>query len=301
MSVNSVDRDQQCGQGRDQKKAACLYVVATPIGNLGDISPRGVEVLQAVDYIAAEDTRHSGRLLGHFNITTPTIAYHDHSNVKRLEKIEELLRQGKSVALISDAGTPLISDPGYALVKSVRDQGIPVIPIPGACAMVAALSVAGLPSDRFVFEGFLPAKSSARQKRLSALAAEPRTLIFYESTHRLLDTLQDMIIAFGEARRGVMARELTKTFETVLSAPLGELRQRITADGNQQKGEFVLVVAGHKKPASESVLEPDVEQTMTVLLSELPIKQAAAIGAKLTGLKKRALYQWALERQSGST
>ena len=302
MSLPSNDQ-----YNNDQKKLGCLlgclYVVATPIGNLGDISQRAIETLQSVDYIAAEDTRHSRRLFSHFNISTPTIAYHDHSNVRRVQKIGELLQEGKSVALVSDAGTPLISDPGYQLVNYVRHLNISVVPIPGACAMVSALSIAGLPSDRFAFEGFLPAKPTARQVRLNAVMKEPRTLIFYESTHRLLESLKDMIAVFGGDRTAVIARELTKTFETVLSGPLSELLQRITDDVNQQKGEFVLIVSAYKKAVDETMVGETVvsefaEHTMQVLLGELPIKQAAAIGAKLTGLKKRVLYQWALGHKS---
>ena len=278
----------------DKKSHACLYIVATPIGNLEDISSRAIATLKSADYIAAEDTRHSGRLLAHFNITTPVIAYHDHSNAKRLQKISELLSEGKSVALISDAGTPLISDPGYQLVKEARGQQVQVVPIPGPCAIVAALSAAGIPSDRFVFEGFLPAKATARQTQLNALAQEPRTLIFYESTHRLLDSLSDMISVFGGERIATIARELTKTYETILSGSLAELLEVVSEDTNQQKGEFVLLVAGYKTSDEQRVINTEVEQTMRILLDELPIKQAAAIGAKLTGLKKRDLYQWAL-------
>jgi 16S rRNA (cytidine1402-2'-O)-methyltransferase len=274
-----------------------LYIVATPIGNLDDISSRALKTLSDVDYIAAEDTRHTARLLGHFNITTPLIAYHDHSDQKRLQKISDFLLQGKSIALVSDAGTPLISDPGYQLVKQVRAQKIPIVPIPGACAMVAALSVSGLPSDRFIFEGFLPAKSTARKARLADVSREVRTLIFYESTHRLLDSLKDMLDTFGADRIAVIARELTKTYETVHFGRLSELLEISTQDLNQQKGEFVILVSGYQQKTEELSIGAEVEQTMNVLLKELSIKQAAAIGAKLTGLKKRDLYQWALDHK----
>lgn len=273
----------------------CLYVVATPIGNLGDISARAINILKTVDYVAAEDTRHSARLFEHFNITTPLIAYHDHSDTKRLEKIHRFLAEGKTVALVSDAGTPLVSDPGYQLVKSAREQGIPVSPVPGASAMVAALSVAGLPSDRFIFEGFLPTKPTARQLYLTRVSREPRTLIFYESTHRLLDSLADMLAIFGVDRQAVIAREMTKTYETISHGTLEALLRFSNQDNNQQRGEFVVLVAGYKKRDDEKVIDAKAEQTMQVLLKELSVKQAAAIGAKLTGLKKRDLYQWALD------
>ena len=274
-----------------------LYVVATPIGNLGDISARALETLARVDYIAAEDTRHTARLLAHFNIATPLIAYHDHSDEKRLHTISAYIAQGQSVALVSDAGTPLISDPGYQLVKHLRTQNMPVIPIPGACALVAALSVAGLPSDRFAFEGFLPAKANARRAQLQSLAKEPRTLIFYESTHRLLDSLHDMAVAFGTERMAVIARELTKTYETIRLGSLSELHTIASQDTNQQKGEFVIMVNAYTLSNAVTSIDTAVEQTMLVLLKELPIKQAASIGAKLTGLKKRDLYQWALAQK----
>ncbi len=275
-----------------------LYIVATPIGNFGDMTQRAIDTLQHVDYIAAEDTRHSARLLNHFNITTPQIAYHDHSDEKRLQKIMQLLLEGQSIALISDAGTPLISDPGYQLVKLVREQSIQVIPIPGVCAMVTALSVAGLPSDRFIFEGFLPAKQNARRAYLESLSRESRTLIFYESTHRLLDSLQDMKNIFGDERKAVIARELTKTYETILDGALQDLVITVTEDLNQQRGEFVILVGGYKKSDEFSSIDESVIQTMKILLDELPIKQASAIAAKLTGLKKRDLYQWALDNKS---
>jgi 16S rRNA (cytidine1402-2'-O)-methyltransferase len=277
--------------------AGKLYIVATPIGNLGDITYRAVEILRQVDYIAAEDTRHSGRLLQHFNITTPQIAYHDHSDAKRVQKISDLLHEGKSVALISDAGTPLISDPGYPLVTQMRDQQIDVVPIPGPCAFIAALSASGLPSDHFSFDGFLPAKSSARLSVLAALRHETRTLIFYESTHRLLDSLQDMVTVMGEERHAVIARELTKTYETILSGTLTELLDRVEQDPNQQRGEFVILVGGYKPDPNTLTLGSDAETTMAVLLESLPLKQAAAIAARLTGLKKRDLYQWALDQK----
>lgn len=280
--------DQQAGE---------LYIVATPIGNLDDITQRAISTLKSVDFIAAEDTRHSARLLQHFSITTPMMAYHEHSDVRRLEKITQLLANGKSIALISDAGTPLISDPGYQLVKTVRQQGINVVPIPGVCAIVTALSVAGLPSDRFVFEGFMPSKKTARCQYLTGLVREERTLIFYESSHRILQSITDMKDILGGDRIAVVARELTKTFETVLDGSLQALADTITADANQQRGEFVVIVSGYKKSDEFVSIDESVITMMKALLEELPIKKAAAICAKLTGLNKRDLYQWALEQK----
>ena len=273
-----------------------LYVVATPIGNLDDMVPRAVAVLQSVDHIAAEDTRNSARLLKHFAIDTPLIAYHDHSDEHRRKHLVDMLAEGKSIALISDAGTPLISDPGYQLVRCARRIGANVIPIPGACALITALSASGLPSDRFIFEGFLPAKSHARQQLLKQLALEPRTLIFYESTHRLLAGLEDMKKIFGGNRTVVLARELTKHFETIIEGPLEVLINRLQTDNNQQKGEIVLLVKGYEKLQQIDELDRQAEQTLSTLLEELPVKQAVKIAAKLTGVKKRSLYQWAVHR-----
>lgn len=273
-----------------------LYVVATPIGNLGDMVPRAVETLQTVALIAAEDTRHSSRLLSHFAIKTPCIAYHDHSDDSRVDQLVAKMQAGESVALISDAGTPLVSDPGYRLVRSARQAGIQVVPIPGACAMIAALSAAGLPSDRFAFEGFLPAKQIARCTQLQSLAADSRTLIFYEAPHRILETLQDMVQVFGPEREVVIAREITKTFETIKGDSVAALVDWVAADSNQQRGEIVLLVHGAPKQENE-MLTPEQIHIMKVLLDELPVKQAASIGAKLTGLKKNFLYDWALHQE----
>lgn len=273
----------------------CLYIVATPIGNLGDITARAIDTLNSVACIAAEDTRHSARLLQHFNITTPVLAYHDHSDERRTQQILARLQQGESVALISDAGTPLISDPGYALVKLAREQGISVSPIPGPCALIAALTVAGIPSDRFSFEGFLPAKVTARNALLQKLAKVTQTLIFYESPHRLLESLASLSQVFGPEREAVIAREITKTYETITRGTLGELLAMTQADSNQQKGEFVLIIRGCTKTAETQGITDEAETIMRVLLEELSTKQAAGLAAKLTGLKKRDLYQWALD------
>ncbi|WP_439134215.1 16S rRNA (cytidine(1402)-2'-O)-methyltransferase [Pseudomaricurvus sp.] len=274
-----------------------LYVVATPIGNLGDMVPRAVEILQTVDVIAAEDTRHSARLLDHFHISTPLVAYHDHTDERQVEALINRIKGGESMGLISDAGTPLVSDPGYRLVRRAREEGIRVIPIPGACAMIAALSASGLPSDRFSFEGFLPPKSGQRLNRLQPLAAEERTLIFYEAPHRIQDCLADMATIFGVDREAVMAREITKTFETIRGGSLEELVEFVASDHNQRKGEMVVMVRGKPKPAQDQGLDADAERIMTILLKELSVKQASQLGADITGLKKKALYQWALDQK----
>lgn len=266
-----------------------LYIVATPIGNLGDISSRALEVLASADLVAAEDTRHSGRLLAHFNIKAEMISVHDHNERQRAELIIQHLQNGAQVVLVSDAGTPLISDPGFYLVRAVREAGFKVSPVPGCCAFIAALSASGLPSDRFLFEGFLPAKSGARQQRLSQLKAEVPTLIFYESTHRILASLEDMAAQFGVERYAVVARELTKTFETIHGASLGELIDWIRADPMQQKGEFVVLV--HGAPEKEAVIDPEAERIVRLLAAELPPKKAAGLAAEITGLKKNMLYQ----------
>lgn len=270
-----------------------LYVVATPIGNLADVSQRALEVLAAVDIIAAEDTRHSGRLLQQYQITSKTLALHDHNERDRAPDVIQRLAQGKSVALISDAGTPLISDPGFHLVRLAHEQGFKVVPVPGASAMLAALSAAGLPSDRFVFEGFLPSKSSARKKRLEAMAAESRTLIFYEAPHRILDTLADMVDVFGADRHVVLARELTKTFETIKGDAVGNLLNWVNNDPDQQKGEMVLLVKGLESEADDSS-EQEAQRILKILVEELPLSQASSLAAKITGTRKKPLYQFGL-------
>ncbi|WP_444930031.1 16S rRNA (cytidine(1402)-2'-O)-methyltransferase [Microbulbifer sp. SSSA002] len=279
--------------GPDQ---ALLYIVATPIGNLADMVPRAIEVLQCADLVAAEDTRHSQRLFSHFNIDTPLMAYHDHSDDKRTEQILQRLEQGQTIALISDAGTPLISDPGYRLVREARERGIKVSPIPGACAFVAALSAAGLPSDKFSFEGFLPAKSGARERALQELAGDTRTLVFYEAPHRVADTLEAMAGAFGGDREAVIAREVSKAFETFQLMPLAELVEWVRADSNQQRGEIVLLVRGAQR-SRDSELDGEAQRVMSLLLAELPPKKAAAIAAEITGVKKKILYNWSLEQK----
>ena len=275
-----------------------LYVVATPIGNFGDMSQRAIEVLQAVDLIAAEDTRHSQRLLQHFAIDTPAMAYHDHSDARALERIATCLAGGGSVALVSDAGTPLISDPGYRLVRYVQEQGFTVRPVPGACAAIAALSVSGLATDRFLFEGFLPARDGARANRLARLAQESVTLIFYEAPHRVEASLQGMVEIFGGEREAVMAREITKTFETIRRGNLQSLAEFVSGDANQQKGEIVLVVAG--KPKTEQAVGAEASALLQRLAQELPAKRAAAVVADCTGLRKKQLYEHLLSLKEGS-
>ena len=232
-----------------------LYVVATPIGNLDDISARALQVLRDVDVIACEDTRHSARLLQHFGIATKTIACHDHNEANASTGIVKLLQKGQTVALISDAGTPLISDPGYVLLRAVHRAGLKVCPVPGASALIAALSVAGLATNHFVFEGFLPAKPAARRERLKQLLDETRTLVFYESSHRIVASLADLTALFGAEREVTMAREISKKFETIHAADLAQLQAFVSSDDNQQKGEFVLVVAGAQVRSEEHTSE----------------------------------------------
>lgn len=274
-----------------------LYVVATPIGNLEDISARALRVLREVKLIAAEDTRHSARLLQHFGINTPLTACHEHNEREEGSRLVQRLLGGDDLALVSDAGTPLISDPGYHLVRNARAAGVRVVPVPGACALIAALSASGLPSDRFVFEGFLPARSTARRQRLQAVVEESRTLIFYEAPHRLLECLADLRELFGVERPAVLGRELTKTFETIKGAPLGELHDWVAADSNQQRGECVLLVEGWQAPEGEDTLSTEALRVLDLLLAELPLKRAAALAAEITGVRKNLLYQQALERQ----
>jgi 16S rRNA (cytidine1402-2'-O)-methyltransferase len=274
---------------------AVLYVVATPIGNLSDMVPRAIEVLQSVALIAAEDTRHSSRLLAHFNIETKAIAYHDHSDQQQAEGLLKRLLAGDSIALISDAGTPLISDPGYRLVRLVRQHGISVVPVPGACALIAGLSVSGLPSDRFAFEGFLPAKQGQRSNRLQRLQNEERTMIFYEAPHRILECLNDVVNIFGADREVVIARELTKTFETIYSGNAKEVHDFVEQDTNQRRGEIVLMIGGAEVAPQE--IDSESARIMAILLKDLSVKQASQLASEITGVKKKTLYQWALDNK----
>ncbi|HAS6019431.1 TPA: 16S rRNA (cytidine(1402)-2'-O)-methyltransferase [Vibrio vulnificus] len=273
---------------------ATLYIVPTPIGNLGDITQRAIEVLSSVDMIAAEDTRHTGKLLSHFNIQTKTFALHDHNEQQKAQVLVDKLLSGQNIALVSDAGTPLISDPGYHLVTQCRQAGVKVVPLPGACAVITALSASGLPSDRFSFEGFLPPKSKGRKDKFLEIAKVERTCIFYESPHRIVDSLHDMLEILGPDREVVLARELTKTFETIQGMRLSELVEWVQSDDNQQKGEMVLLIHGYRDSAEESLPE-EALRSLAILTKELPLKKAAALAAEIYNLKKNALYKWGLE------
>ena len=272
-------------------KISGLYVVATPIGNLEDFSPRAINTLQNVNQIAAEDTRHSHKLLKHFGIVTSVISLHEHNEAVTSKLLLDCLKKNQSIALISDAGTPLINDPGYRLVNLAHQHGIPVIPIPGPCALITALCASGLTCDRFIFEGFLPGKSIARQKKLLEFLHEMRTIIFYEAPHRILELIDDMLAVFGPKRYVVLARELTKTFETIHGDNLEQLKIWLNLDRNQQKGEFVVLVEGAEYL---NPYEIDKQRILGILLDELPIKQATSIAAKITHEKKNKLYALAL-------
>lgn len=271
-----------------------LYVVATPIGNLGDMTARAIETLTAVDLIAAEDTRHSAKLLRHFGIHTEMLALHEHNERDQVSRLLETLRQGKSIALISDAGTPLISDPGYPLVHAAHAADIRVVPIPGPSAVVAALSASGLPSDRFVFEGFLPPRSQARRVVLERLRAESRTTIFYEAPHRIMECLQDMTDVFGAEREATIARELTKHFETVRSGMLAELLAWMQRHDEQQQGEFVVLVHGAVRAEETTDESVEAERVLGILMQELPMSQAAELASRITDVPKNRLYKRAL-------
>ena len=281
-------------------KPGCLYVVATPIGDVGDMSVRGRAVLAAVDQVAAEDTRTSAKLFDQLDLRTPLTAVHDHNEAHRVPGLIAKLQAGESLALISDAGTPLISDPGYRLIAAAHDAGIRVAPVPGPCAAIAALSVAGLASDRFHFEGFLPSRQGPRVARLSLLAEATPTLILYEAPHRIVETLEDLVATFGADRLATLAREITKTFETIKRATLAELLAWVMADSNQQRGEIVLVVAGAPERDAEDTRPLSAETILRVLVRELPVKQAAGLAAELMGLKRNGLYDMALKLKQES-
>ena len=272
-----------------------LYIVATPIGNLSDITQRALQTFAEADLIAAEDTRHSGLLLSHYGIKKPFFALHDHNEQEKAQVLVEKLKNGTHIALISDAGTPLISDPGFHLVRQCREAGIKVVPLPGACAAITALCASGIASDRFCFEGFLPAKSKARKDKLESLLEEERTLIFYESTHRILETLADMQEVLGEERYVVLAREITKTWETIVGDRLITLRQWLSEDANRTKGEMVVIVEGKAKLDKEAEFSAQAIKALRLISQELPLKKAAAIVAELYGYKKNALYQFGLD------
>lgn len=270
-----------------------LYVVATPIGNLEDLSPRAARVLAEVDLIAAEDTRHTRALLSRFGISTPLLAVHEQNERRVLETVLARLHQGESVALVSDAGTPLISDPGFPLVRAAQARGIRLSPVPGPSALLCALSVAGLPTDRFVFEGFLPRTPEKRRARLVELAGDPRTLVLYESGHRLQASLADLAAVLGAGRRAVLARELTKLYETLVASSLGELEALVRGDQAQRRGEMVLVVSG-AEPVELASAGADTERVLRVLSEELPLAQACGLASRITGESKNRLYRLAL-------
>lgn len=267
-----------------------LYVVATPIGNLEDLSPRAARVLGEVAVVAAEDTRHTSRLLRHLGLSVPMLSLHEHNEAARVEQLDQRLLRGESVALVSDAGTPLISDPGFVLVRELRARQRRIVPLPGPCALVTALSAAGLPTDRFLFQGFLPAKAGARRQRLEALELREETLVFYESPHRIRDTLQEIAASLGE-RRVVLARELTKTFETFLDGTAGFLLELMAADPDQARGEFVIMVEGAAVRGSVDAASLEANALLEALLDEgVGVKQAAAVAARLMGGAKKTWY-----------
>lgn len=279
--------------------AGTLYVVATPIGNLGDLSTRAREVLARVQLIAAEDTRHTRQLLQAFGIDTPLTSLHEHNEMHKSEALIARLVTGEAIALVSDAGTPLISDPGFDLVAAARARGVSIVVIPGPCAAIAALSIAGLPTDRFVFEGFLPAKNSARVTRLQQLASEERTMIFYEAPHRLKDVLRDLAAEFGVERTASVSRELTKRFETTYNGTLAQLCESAEKNADMSRGELVIIVSGNPAaPSSAQAL--NAEQLLRALAGELPPSQAAKIAAKLTGEKRGDLYARAMQLSGGA-
>ncbi|WP_287600529.1 16S rRNA (cytidine(1402)-2'-O)-methyltransferase [Thiothrix sp.] len=278
-----------------------LYCVATPIGNLEDITARALRILAEVSKVYAEDTRVTRRMFAHFGIQNTLESLHDHNETSRVAQIQRELAEGMNVALVSDAGTPLISDPGYKLVNALGAAGCKIVPVPGASALIAALSVAGLPTDRFAFEGFLPAKSVSRRKLLMGLEAESRTLVFYESSHRIADLLEDMLAVFGGERQIVVLRELTKLYESIYRGTATEILQHMAADSDRSRGEFVVVVAGKVCDESADALAVlNADKVLAVLLEVLPVKQAAAVAARLTGLPKNQLYRQALEQQGAT-
>jgi len=281
------------------ESAGRLWVVATPIGNLGDLSPRARAVLAECSLVAAEDTRHTGLLLKACGIQTPQLSLHDHNEQQRSADIIRRLAGGASVALVSDAGTPAISDPGFELVRAVAAAGFEIVAIPGPCAAIAALSIGALPTDRFCFEGFLPARGAARRKRLQTLAAEQRTLVVYEAPHRVRDTLEDCVAAFGGERSATVAREITKIHETTYRGPLRELAARAAADADFGRGEIVLVVAGAPEALDEAEGGVDghggaLDRALKILLTELPLKQAARLAALIIGARDNESYKRAL-------
>lgn len=275
-----------------------LYVVATPIGNMGDLSPRAREALAAATVIAAEDTRHTGQLLRAIGVDRPLVSLHEHNEAARVAELVARIEAGESVALVSDAGTPLVSDPGFLLVRAARNAGLRISPVPGACAAIAALSVAGLPSDRFCFEGFLPARGAARRARLESLARETRSLVFYEAPARIADCLEDLAATFGPTREATVARELTKLHETLYHGSLGDLAGLPARDPNLARGEIVIVVAG-AAAVSDTADTVELDRVLSLLLAEMPVSQAAKLAAALTGLHRNECYARALALRPG--
>jgi 16S rRNA (cytidine1402-2'-O)-methyltransferase len=287
------------------KSAGRLYVVATPIGNLGDLSVRAREILQTVSLIAAEDTRHTGVLLKHFGIQTPQVSLHDHNERHRSGGIIERLRQGASVALVSDAGTPAINDPGFDLVRTAAAAGCEIVAVPGPCAAIAALSIGALPTDRFCFEGFLPARGAARRKRLQSLAAEVRTLVLYEAPHRAREALEDCAAVFGAERNAAVAREITKLHETTYRGSLRELLERAASDENFGRGEIVILIAGAPQAPADEEGGADghggaLDRVLKILLAELPLRQAAQLAAQITEARGNEAYKRALQLKGGA-
>ncbi|GAA6133844.1 16S rRNA (cytidine(1402)-2'-O)-methyltransferase [Oceaniserpentilla sp. 4NH20-0058] len=274
-----------------------LYVVATPIGNLADITLRAQQVLESVDIVAAEDTRHTKKLLNHLGIQKPCMATHDHNEAHAAQQIIEKLKIGQNVAIVSDAGTPLIADPGYHVADQVAKAGFKVVPIPGACAVITALCAAALPTDRFIFDGFLPSKTTARKGYFNGVKHEERTLVVYESPHRIMHAVDDLISELGPDREIVLARELTKTFETFLRGTAQEVKAMMVADANQQRGEFVMMIRGVISNKKLEVSQEALDLTL-LIAKELPLKKAAAIVSEHTGFKKNQLYQFALESKA---
>ncbi len=276
------------------KEQGTLYVVATPIGNLGDITLRALEILKSVDAIAAEDTRHTSGLLSHFGISKKLIAVHEHNEQQSAEKLLLQLKNGESIALVTDAGTPAVSDPGAAVVNLVRKAGVKVVPIPGASAVIAALSASGIVQNGFLFHGFLPASGAARRKVLESLKSQSVTLVFYEAPHRIIESVEDIAKVLGEGRQVTFARELTKTFETIYTCASNEASAWLHADANQQRGEFVLLVEAAPVVESQEISE-EAQRVLKCLLAELPLKQAVTLATEITNLKKNELYEFALK------
>lgn len=286
----------QCADDLEQRGKGCLYIVATPIGNLGDITHRAVEVLKQVDWIAAEDTRHTKQLLSSLGIKQSLMSLHEHNELQRTEQLLDKLKQGEVGALVSDAGTPLINDPGYHLVKRLREEEISVVPVPGVSAVITALSCAGLPTDRFTYEGFLPAKKSKRLQNLERLESEQRTMVFYESPHRLLESIESMRLIFGSQREAVIGRELTKKFEQFISGNLDDIFQYFEQNNDRIRGEFVIIVSGNEVVEQEGGIALDTDKMIEVMLQQsLPVKQIAEMVSQLSGQKKKAIYQRVLE------